>query len=57
MRRRLRRAAAFTLVPLSALPLLAVAPLVVPAAQHRVNELFGSAPAHHSVPQTPEGKR
>jgi hypothetical protein len=56
MRRRLRRAAAFALVPLSALPLVAVAPLVAPSVEQRIDELRGKTPTH-TVPQTHEGKR
>jgi hypothetical protein len=41
MSRRLQRAAAFLLVPLSALPLVANAPLVAPSVQRRVDELRG----------------
>lgn len=41
MRRRLQRAAAFLLVPLSALPLVAIAPIVAPSVQRRVDELRG----------------
>jgi hypothetical protein len=57
MRRRLRRAAAFALIPLSALPLVAVAPLVAPSVGNRIDELRGVTPAHHTVPHTQEGKR
>ena len=42
MRRRLRRAAAFLLVPLSALPLAAVAPAVAPSVERRLDELRGT---------------
>lgn len=42
MRRRLRRAAAFLLVPLSALPLVAISPLIVPSVERRIDELRGA---------------
>ncbi|HEY4278885.1 MAG TPA: hypothetical protein VGM91_11725 [Conexibacter sp.] len=61
MRRALRRAAAFALVPLSAIPLIAVAPLVAPSIEQRVHELTHSDSAHHApanpAPQNLEGSR
>jgi hypothetical protein len=56
MRRRLRRAAALALVPLSAIPLVAVAPMVAPSVEQRVNELRGE-PQHDPVPSNPERRR
>ena len=40
MRRRARRAMAFALVPLSALPIVFAAPLIAPSFEQRVDELF-----------------
>lgn len=42
MRRRMRRTLAFLLVPLSALPLVAISPLVAPSVERRIDELRGS---------------
>jgi hypothetical protein len=61
MKRKLRRACAFALVPLSAIPLIAVAPLVAPSIEQRVHELSHSgsssdAPAHPAS-QNLEGSR
>ncbi len=47
MMRRLRRAAGFALVPLSLLPLVAVAPIVAPTVAQRIGELRAQ-PAEHS---------
>jgi hypothetical protein len=52
MRRRLQRAAAFLLVPLSALPLVAIAPIVAPSVQRRVDELRGTT-RQQAAPQAP----
>ncbi len=61
MRRKLRRIAAFALVPLSAIPLVAVAPLVAPSIEQRVHELShgdsASHPPANPAPQNLEGSR
>jgi hypothetical protein len=46
---RLRRICAYALVPLSALPLVAVAPLVAPSFEHRLQQLTGGS---HAVVHT-----
>jgi hypothetical protein len=51
--RRLRRAAAFALVPLSAVPLVVVAPMIAPSVEKRMDELRGQ----HTVPHDPERRR
>ncbi|ADB49805.1 hypothetical protein [Conexibacter woesei] len=43
MRRRLHRTLAFLLVPLSALPLVAISPLIVPSVERRLDELRGGS--------------
>jgi hypothetical protein len=56
--RALRRLRGFLLVPLSALPLVAVAPVVVSSAGERLGELHGEPAATRSVitpTQTTEG--
>lgn len=56
MRRRLRRLAAFALVPLSVVPLVAIAPKVAPSVERRVGELRGTTQQTH-LPTTTERKR
>jgi hypothetical protein len=50
VRRRIRRATAFALVPLSALPLLLAVPQVAPSAGDRIDELLGDSAPEHRQP-------
>jgi hypothetical protein len=52
---RWRRAAGFALVPLSLLPLAAVAPAVAPSAARRIAELRGAS-QHPTTASTPTGR-
>lgn len=63
MRRRIRRAMAFALVPLSAVPLVFAAPQIAPSFEQRLDELFGDSAQTQTRTQaqtpltTPERRR